>query len=411
MTIKRPKRFIYGVFGAALLNTLLCFLIAFFYLKKPIKNDADMTLLQRGSWFTTFILGIDKKPPKEQFLFIDISRDKQLVDILDENGFPSGNMAITDREKLAELFNVLGSKPKNQPLILCDVLFDSKSPSDSALELSMAKLPNLVLSYTFSEDDKSLVVPVFKNVKRGIANYETHNNTFMKFRLAYKDTLPTVPLQMYEITHQKKFEHGTLFNYLGGKRILSHFAPPLKIRNYDLFEAPEKQRYSWIRLGELLMFPEDILKICKGRILVIGNFAGNADKHETVMGDLYGPLILVNTYIALKNGDNIITVGWLAMLFFSFFFISFFTFWQVDVKQMRVINWLNYWLSRGLFKHIIRLMTYVFGLTLVSVASYLFFNIHLNIMIMGGFFYLLDSAVKFAYRRKGWLEKVKKEEA
>lgn len=409
MAIKRPKRFKYWVFSAALVNAFLCMIVAFFYLKKPIKNGADLTLMQRGAWFKTLVLGIDKKPPRKDFLFVDISRDKQLVDILDENGFPAGNMAVVDRTKLTELFNILGKKPKNQPLILCDVLFDSKSPADSLLEIAMAKVPNLVLSYSFAEDAKSFIIPVFKKVKRGLANYETHDNTFTKFRMIYKDTVTTVPLKMYEITHRKKYHKSTFFTYLNDRPILTYIGTNLRIRNYDLFDAPQKKRYNWIRLGELLMFPEDVLKICKDRIIVIGSF-NNEDKHETIFGDMYGPLILLNTYLALVYGDNIITIGWLFLLFGTFYFMSFFLFWQMEVKRMKVIKWLNYWLSRGLFKHILRFLTYAFGLTLLSIISFLFFNIHLNIMTLGVLFYLQDSAVKYFYRKKGWLESVKKEE-
>lgn len=405
--VNRPKKFIRIVLIAAFLNTLLCFIIAFFFLKKAIKNDADMTLLVRGSWFTTFLLGQDKKPPKNKFLFIDVSKDIKPVDLLDQDGFPAGNIAITDRQKLSNLFNILATKPKNQPLILCDVLFDIKSPQDSALNAALNKLPNVVIPYTFGDDGKSLVKPVFTKVKKGMAIYETHNNTFMKFRLAYGDSILTIPLKMYEITHQKKFTKGTFFNYLGGKPILTNFVPKLPIRNYDLFDTRDTtKKYNWLRLGELLDFGEEAaLEECKNRILVLGSFSGNNDKHESWLGDMYGPLILLNTYLALVNGDNVITWGWMIFLFLGFFLMSFFLFWQTDFKKMKFFMWLDFWLNRGLFKHIIRLMTYVFGLSTISVISFLFFGIHLNIMVMGGFFYLLDSLVKYFYRKKGWLPK------
>lgn len=409
MTVKRPKKFKYWIFGAAFFNACLCMLGAFFLLGRSVKNDVDITLMERGAWFKTLVLGLDAKPPKDKFLFIDVSRDKQLVDILDQDGFPVGNQAITDREKLAELFNILGKNPKDNPLIVCDILFDSKSPADSTLELAMAKLPQLVLSYSFSEDGKSLTVPVFKQVKRGIANYETHNNTFMKFRLVYKDTLPSVPMQMYAITEGKTYKHGSIFTYLNDRPIMTYIGTNLRIRNYDLFDAPQKKRYNWIRLGELLMFPDDIAKICKGRTLIIGSF-NNDDKHETIMGDIYGPLILLNTYLALINGDNIITWGWFLFMFFGFYFMSVFLFWQVNAQSTRFIKWLNYWLSRGLFKHVLRLLTYAFGIIAMMVFSFLLFNKHLNIMKLSVWFYLIDSALKYVYRKRGWLPPVAKEE-
>lgn len=371
-----------------------------------------MALLQRSSWFTTFILGQDKKPNKDKFLFIDVSRDLQFVDLLDQDGFEVGNASVVDRKKLAALFNILAKKPANQPLILCDILFDTRSDQDSILNAALLKLPNLVIPYTFGDDGKSLVKPVFKKAKQAMAVYETHNNTFMKFRLSYGDSLLTVPLKMYEITHRKKYTKGRIFNYLGNKPILSYFVPSLHIRNYDLFDTKDStKKYHWLRLGELLDFgDEGVLTECKNRILVLGSFSGNNDKHETWLGDLYGPLILLNTYLALVNGENVITWGWFVLLFLSFFLMSFFLFWQTNIKKTKIIMWLNHWLNRGLFKHVIRLMTYVFGLSLISLISFLFFNIHLNIMALGGLFYLADSIIKFFYRKKGWLAKPAPEE-
>ena len=359
-----------------------------------------MSLFQYTSLFKTFVLGIDQKPPKKDFLFVDVSRDKQLVDLLDNDGIPVGNLAITDREKLAELLNILAQKPKNQQMILCDMMFDQKSPADSALETAMNKLPNLLLSYVFDGDKDSLKLPPFKKVKKGLANYETYNNTFLKFKLFYRDSLPTVPIKMYEMLHQQKPRLGWMFNHLNDRMILNHFVTNLRIRNYDLFDITPKKRYNWIGLGELLMFPDDVLKICQDRIVVIGSFRAE-DKHNTIYGDMAGPLILVNTYLALKNGDNVITLGWIIWLCVGFYGLSFFLFWQVDFSKRKFQRLAN----RGQFKYVIRFLTYSLGLSTLSMVSFFSFGIHLNILWLSFWFYLLDSILKTNYRKRAWLSR------
>ncbi|OJJ22182.1 hypothetical protein BKI52_09085 [marine bacterium AO1-C] len=400
MSTQRPKTFFRGVLIASLVNTLVCILFTFWLLNRPTWNGAEMSLFQYTTLFKTFVLGIDQKPPKKDFLFVDVSRDKQLVDLLDNDGIPVGNLAITDRERLTELLNIFAQKPANQQMVLCDLMFDQKSPSDSALEAAMNKLPNLLLSYVFDGDKDSLKLPPFKKIKKGLANYETYNNTFLKFKLFYKDTLPTVPVKMYEMLHQKKPHLGWAFNSLNHRIMLNHFVPNLRIRNYDLFDIDPKKRYNWIGLGELLMFPEDVHKICKDRIIVIGSFQSE-DKHNTIYGDMAGPLILVNTYLALKNGDNVITIGWVIWLCVGFLGLSFFLFWQIDFSKRKIQRLAN----RGQLKYVLRFLTYSLGLSLLSIISFFGFGIHLNILWLSFWFYLLDSLLKTAYRKRGWLSK------
>lgn len=400
MPNQRPKKFLRWVLIASSINTLICMLLTFWLLNRPTWNGAEMSLFQYTTLFKTLILGIEEKPAKKDFLFVDVSQDKQLVELLDNDGIPVGNLAITDREKLTELLNILAQKPKNQKMVLCDMMFDQKSPSDSALEVAMNKLPNLLLSYIFDGDKDTLMLPPFKKVKRGLANYETYDNTFLKFRLFYRDTLPTVPVKMYELLHNKKPQMGKFFNSLNERKILNHFVTNLRIRNYDLFDIDPKQRYNWIGLGDLLMFPDDIHKICKDRIVIVGSFQ-NEDKHNTIYGDLAGPLILVNTYLALKNGDNIITVGWVIWLAIGFFGLSFFLFWQLDFRKSKLQRLVGQWQ----IKYVIRFLTYSFGLSIISIISFFVFGIHLNILWLSFLFYLIDSILKTNYRKRGWLSK------
>jgi len=59
-------------------------------------------------WFTSGIkLSYREMPPPDQFAFINTAYDLQLINKTGQYGFPVGNQAITDREKLARLFNVI----------------------------------------------------------------------------------------------------------------------------------------------------------------------------------------------------------------------------------------------------------------------------------------------------------------
>ncbi|EAY28116.1 hypothetical protein M23134_02226 [Microscilla marina ATCC 23134] len=394
--------------AATITNAFLLIYFTFQLLNQPFVHGNEVPLIQGVTYFKNIVLNLEDKPHHKDLMFIDVAYDKQMIEKLDTNGFPIGKQAITDRKKLAKFFKVLNRKPSNQKFVICDIFFadpatvdecaGDTASADVALRAELAKMKNIVLSYHFKEDKDSLDLPIFRAPPRGIADYATTNNTFLKFNLLYRDSIKSSPLVMYETLHKQSLKKGKWFYWLSGKRILKSFIVDFKVRNYDLFVS--KNRYKVDNLDALLTLDdEDILAHVKDRIIVVGDF--QSDKHETIYGETVGPLILLNTYLGLLNGDNVVTPMFLIFLFGCFFCLSMMIFYPANYLE----RWLKNTFENTQFKSAITLLSYMSLLIVTSALSFFLFNIHLSILLLTIYLYVLKNIVRFIYRRLGWIEK------
>lgn len=392
--------------AVAIVHAILLIYFTFQLLNQPFVHGNEVPLVQGANYFKNIVLSIENKPSHKDLMFIDVAYDKQMIEKLDTNGFPIGKQAITDRKKLAKFFKILNSKPSNQKFVICDIFFGEPATidecagdtvsADVALKAELKKMKNIVLSYHFKEDKDSLDLPIFKDPPRGIADYKTTNNTFLKFNLLYRDTIKSSPLLMYEILHKQKIKKGKWFYWLNGKRVLKSFIVDFRVRNYDLFVS--KNRYKVDNLDALLTLDDkDILAHVKDRIIIVGDFQN--DKHETIYGETVGPLILLNTYLGLLNGDNVITPMFLLFLFVCFFGLSFMIFHPAN----RFEKWLKNTFENTQFKAAITLLSYMSLLIVTSILSFFLFGIHLSILLLTIYLYVLKNIVRFIYHRLGWI--------
>lgn len=324
------KRFLQLAFILA--NTTAMLLFSGWMMAWPYVNEDEQLMIEYGSKLKNILLGLEEKPDKEDFIFINVAYDKQLVDKLDTVGFSMGKEAITDRKLLAEFLHVLAEDTTAFRYVILDVFLgqhydadmcrgDTLSP-DSLLQASLLRIPNLVMS-GHMDDDNILQRPVF-NGNHAVASYNSVDNKFLKFRLTYNDTIKTVPVLMYEYLSGSKVEGSALFGKANGEFFYNSFIPKFRIRQYDLFFAPPEQRYKVDNLTNILsgaMNAQEIRDYIRNRIVVIGDFE-DRDVHETIYGETGGSLILVNTYLGLASGDAFISYTFLAFLFTMYLIIS-----------------------------------------------------------------------------------------
>lgn len=395
-------------------NALVLIYFTFQLLNQPFLHGNEMPLIQGAAYFKNIILDIEDKPAQKELMFIDVAYDKQLIDKLDTNGFPIGKQPIVDRKKLASFFNILNSKPDNQKFVICDIFFADPAgiddcagdtvSADMQLKAELAKMKNVVLSYHFKADKDSLDLPIFRAPPRGIADYTTTNNTFLKFSLLHRDTIKSSPLIIYEYLHKQKLKKGKWFYWLNGQRILKSFIVDFRVRNYDLFVS--QNHYKVDNLDALLTLDaKDVLEHVKDRIIIIGDFQN--DKHETIYGETVGPLILLNTYLALLNGDNVITPWFLVFLFICFFSLSVMVFYPKNLLE----TWLVKTFENTQFKYAITFLSYMSILIATSLLSFFVFNTHLSILLLTIYLYVLKNIMRFIYIQVGWVEKSKKKAA
>ncbi|WP_154658512.1 hypothetical protein [Eisenibacter elegans] len=349
-----------------------------------------------------------------------------------------GNEAITSRSKLMKFLRILNRKPDLYKFVVCDVSFMGASPYDEQLLAEIVKAKNLVISYHRDEKDKPEYpdLPIPKE-KLGLSDIEKVSDVVVKFNIYHNDSLKATPLIMYEQISGKKFARGPWFYQIGGQNILTSFILDYRLRAYEYTFTP---RYNKVFLGELLaavpsndddelatLMNDDpelaaflagatdadsantadedekyafIEALIKDRIIFIGDFQleNDNDVHQTIYGTTQGPLILVNSFLALEAGDNIVQPTFLIYLYVCFWVISYWALITPGIYGM----WLQRILSLGKKKevsNIVSITAYIILFAGVSVVSYVFFDKHIGTLILSLYMNAIDRAKKWWAKR------------
>jgi hypothetical protein len=358
--------------------------------------DQDFTygdekfLIKWSTILKKIVLGIDDKPPKSDFLFINTCYDNMLIDKLDEDGFPIGNQVITDRDKLAELFAKLNKNPDAYKYILCDVFFENESLSDDDLLSELSRINKIIVPFNFTPDEE-IINPVF-DVNKGLSEYTVISGSFLKYRLVRSDSLMSIPLKMYCDLTNTEFDKRKVFSFADGKLSFNNVLIDFRLRYYDIQRNINPDAYPMINLGELLSLPDSVAaESFNNRIIVIGDLLGS-DIHQTVIGDMPGALILLNAYLTLANQENIVKLPLILILFTGFFFIS------LDILSSKSITDRKFYgrfSNKRYGKFLLKLLGYVVYLGLISVLVYFLYNIHINILVIAVYLKFLDSLLKY----------------
>jgi len=99
-----------------------------------------------------------------------------------------------------------------------------------------------------------------------------------------------------------------------------------------------------------------------------------------------GPLLLVNAYLSIVKGDNLISPFFLICLFAVYTTISYKLFYGKRLEEYQT----DMRLGRRFFRFIGKPLSYGLMLGLVSVILYLIFNIHINILLIAVYLSVID---------------------
>ncbi len=378
------------LYSAIVVHSLLMIVFTLYLMKLPWLASDEKFLI----WSTSALkFSTREVPPSEQFAFINTSYDLQLIDRIDEYGFPIGNQAITDRQKLAQLFGVINSGAVKPKYIFCDIHFVDATESDSMLYDELLRFDNIILSAHLN-DGGVLEAPIFKGINYGLSDYVIGSvfDGVYKYQLIYQDSLKLTPLKVYEALEQASTRRwGPLVN-VGGKWTLNNF-----IMNYRLLQkdiADLEAGFNPVSLGELLFLEDaDIQEFLADKIVVIGDFFEN-DMHETMFEVTSGPLILLNAFLSIKTGDTIISVGFFLIMLVAYLYLSYMVFVEGDYMEKQVSK-LG---SAAVTKYLIGFASYLILLTILSIITFFLFNIHINIFFVAVIFYLSDKVVGIGRR-------------
>lgn len=403
MKIKNTK---IGLFIGSIINAFILLWLTLTLLNLPYVLPDEYVLVQASAVTKNLILGLEEKPDSSRFLFVNVAWDKDLIDkteMFEEGGetfeFPIGNQPITDRGKLADFFGILAQNPNNHKMLLVDVFFKEYTDYDSIMTANLNKLPNTVVSYHRDAKDKP-EYPDLKIKSLGLSDMETVYGVRLKFKIFLNDSIKTTPLIIYEKLKKKKFKKGKwYFDYLNGKPILRSFILDYQIRGYDYTNT---NRYPKIHLGETLMNFYDPEKesydieafkeLTKDKIIIVGDFEAN-DIHDTIYGATPGPLILLDTFLALEAGDNVVTFGFLGYLIFSFALMSFITFRYRSVYA----SWLKKLMGMHKEGFFTAFTLYLVYFAIISIISFFAFNIHIGVMGLALYMTVLNVFKRIIY--------------
>lgn len=398
-----PRRFLIGIFVVSALHSLVMIKLTTKFMNSPRVHWDDTEIAQAYSFVKKELLGIDVKPPQDRFLFIDVSNSKELIPKYDDYGNLIGNEDITDRAQLAKLFNVMNKYPLYD-YALCDIRFWKTSPNDSLLKTSIEKTPKLMVSTHFSGD--SIRKPIF-DVDWTLSNYHAGTGSFFKYELFYNDSIKTTALSLYEALSGHTFENkGEYASSSDGNTYFNTFILDFRIRPYHYQEnttdstiEPDDIPYriptihinTFIEAAEVMAMIENdsfFIDNFKDRIVVIGDFE-DRDVHSTIVGDMGGPVIIMNAYLALQFQDNMVNWKFFVYLFFGFFFISYLIFHPNDVIRYSIDTKVKF----KLIKVILKAFNNVVFIALISFIGYLIFNFQISIMFLAMYVIVLNSIV------------------
>ncbi len=138
-----------------------------------------------------------------------------------------------------------------------------------------------------------------------------------------------------------------------------------------------------------------IYPLLKDKIIFVGDFE-DRDMHETIYGKTPGPIILLNAFLALEAGDNVIQGWFLVYLFIAFWFISYMNFTYEHVYM----EWIGKLTRRKKTTAIEALTLYLIYFGIVSIVSFFLFNMHVGVLVLAFYIYLIDKIKDFYLKRQ-----------
>ncbi len=376
------------LYSAIVIHAIAMIAFTLYLMKLPWLASDEKFLI----WSTSALKFSSREvPPSEDFAFINTSYDLQLIDRFDEYGFPVGNQVITNRNKLAQLFQVINDGEAQPKYLFCDIHFVDSTEVDSILHREFKKLNNIILSAHLDQFGE-LEAPIFEEINFGLSDYVIGSvfDGVYKYQLVYQDSLKLTPLKAYEQLNQFSSESSGPFVKIGSRWTLNNFIMNYRLLQKDIEDL--EAGFNPVSLGELLYLEDrDIQDFLANKIVFIGDFYEN-DMHETLFEITSGPLILLNAFLSIKEGDTIINVWFFLLMFIAYLYFSYMVFVEGDYMEKKISKLA----SASVTKYLIGFASYLILLTLLSILTFFLFNVHINIFFVAITYYVSDKLVGLA---------------
>ena len=351
------------------------------------------------------VIGYDEKPVGDSIVYLDVSKDLQLVDDLDINSYDGndsidgGKLVITDRLKLALLFSCLNRHPGQYKAVICDIAFEDPSPYDSILSQELEKTQFAVFPAVKSG-------AIF-HINYGSTEYFMNKGNFVKLPVFVNDSMKSLPVVMVESIKNKRYERWGELTLENGRFAFNTYLPEFYYRPGDILRNSKKGRRNCFYLGEMLKLPNYFTEVLQNKYIVIGNFS--EDRHRTFLGEFPGSLILFDSFLSLRNKSIAIRVSWLVILFLSYFLLTYRIVFHQALKFEDIQKRIKIKLAEGFVK---KYLSYFGIVILLNIISYFLSQGFVSLFFIASYFAMLDQIIeKFKVYKasKGVLEFVKNE--
>lgn len=335
------------------------------------------------------ILGIANETIPDDYVFINIAYDRQLVPVLDEYGFHQGNIDVTDRDKLTAFLRMLDNAHK---FILMDVLLSDryKSDNDSALIQTLLDTDRISISRSSTTNliDNRLLD------KSGYTEYSTdiYETNFVKYEFVNRGEATMPYMAFMSMTPQKTINSfGPICwsnRHLDWNSLTLRF--PIKLWNShrngngnDNFGLQEKRI---LNLGaDIIDLGVDVPSLVRNKIVVIGDFSED-DIHDTYLGKIAGPVININALEALRNNELEIPWTLIVSLIVLYTSVGYLTI-RRSMSTHRLLEKLH--INISFVRYLLSFVGYSFLFSIIGGGIYLMSGMDINIILPSLWFTLL----------------------
>jgi len=366
----------------ALLHGILLFIVLWQVSNGSFSWQVDEELMKKVNAAGNKLSGSNAQYDHD-FVFVNVSRDLKLV----SDPAEYGETAITDRSKLAQFFKILADNGNKHHYALCDIFLEFPDDDDTALLAQTKRCTKLLFPYHITGD--SVQKPCLP-VHSALSDFVTNTGDFSKFKLVYNDTLTTTPLVLLEEIDHKKYPR----SYLDFKSVF----PKYYIQLPQLLDI---KKYPYYNLGELLMLSEAdsfYHNFLENKFIVIGNY--DTDVQNSAVGKIAGPLILLNTYLSIRNRGHV-SWWWAFFMIASLTAVSYLLFFK---KVKAPVIYKHPWMDL-LMQLFVNDYISFFGICLLlAVLSELIFLVQMSFSVLLSYLFVVSFLKEFYnrhYKKEG----------
>lgn len=359
-----------------MLHSIILFIVLWQVSNSSYTSAVDEEIMKKVNAASTRLFGNNANYDHD-FVFVNVSRDLKLV----SDPAEYGEIAITDRSKLAQFFKILADNGNKHHYVLCDIFPEYPDDDDSALLAETGSCKKILFPYHLAGD--SIMKPCV-DVPSALSDFITNTGDFSKFKLLYNDTIKTTPVALLEEIDQKKYPR----SYLDFKSVF----PKYYIQSSQLFET---KKYPYYNLGELLMLSEAdsfYNKFLENKFIVVGNY--DTDVQNSAVGKIPGPLILLNTYLSIRN-RGAVSWWWALFMIAGLSAISYLLFFK---KVKAPVIYKHPWLDL-LMQFFVNDYISFFGICLLlATLSELIFSVQVSFSVLLSYLFVVNFFKEF-YKR------------